>query len=552
MGICSTLLSKGYFPKEAPDVFVTNSFGAASSDIYNEWKSLEVFKSTPMRGRKNASKYNYKLNDCEPELISLPKRNFERRPISITHPIPQLLLCHEYQNNWRSIQKWLSRQRFSLDKIRVGTSPRGLQSIDFSLHQTKVNLIKSSSDWIVETDIARFYPSIYTHSITWAAYGKEKVKNNLNRYKGTLADRLDTLTRKCNRNQTIGIPIGPETSRIFAEIISSRIDDDLKGQNVELNDNTADRLQDDWSIGATTLTDAEYALSQIMLSYRSYGLDINGTKTQINHLKSVYRNDGIEELNNFIANDYTFKGVRLKRFIDATLRIQSSYPKNPIISYSLSILENQSFTAADSAYLESFLLQAAVIAPLSLPKICRIIVNQDRMTNQLSRKRIANRFSELMARSLEKGETFEAIWFLYTIRGLRKKISTSKIRELIEVPSGSVIPLLLLDMRSKGLTTGKLPEHSWLQLIDKNDTKSHWSWLMAYEGVRNGWLPDNSGNMNKPFFQTLTSNSVSFYDKTKNVQRSAAVAARRKTASIANWKRTVEMLKSLRDIGLDY
>lgn len=48
------------------------------------------------------------------------------------------------------------------------------------------------------TDIADCYPSIYTHSITWAMYGKEKVKNDENKCSGSLGDKIDKKYLECN------------------------------------------------------------------------------------------------------------------------------------------------------------------------------------------------------------------------------------------------------------------------------------------------------------------------------------------------------------------
>ena len=38
---------------------------------------------------------------------------------------------------------------------------------------------------------------------------------------------LDRLTRNCNQRQTVGIAIGPDTSRIISELILSRVDAEL-------------------------------------------------------------------------------------------------------------------------------------------------------------------------------------------------------------------------------------------------------------------------------------------------------------------------------------
>ena len=201
--ISRALLSKGYFPKELPPTFTTKDFGAYSDDILDAWEKSGMFSRRAHR--TNRDSYCYKLTSAEAEVISMPKRGYERRSIHITHPVPQALISYEMSDNWAIIYRWLSRQTFSEDKIQISNSyGRSVKGINFHLHRAKVEHIQAVSDWLVKTDISRFYPSIYTHSIPWAAYGKERVKQNLKRYKGSFADRLDSLLRSCNRDQTIG------------------------------------------------------------------------------------------------------------------------------------------------------------------------------------------------------------------------------------------------------------------------------------------------------------------------------------------------------------
>jgi len=272
--IQKALLSKGYFPKELPPTFTTADFGASSVEILGEWRAAKVFSTNEKVGKtalkkKRRDAYTYDVDSAEAEIITKPKRGYERRNIHITHPVPQALLTHELSQNWASVQKWLSKQTFSADEIRVSeTFDRSIKGINFPLHRAKKAYLEATSDWLVKTDITRFYPSIYTHSIPWAAYGKEQVKSAMSSYKGSLADRLDVLVRACNRNQTIGIPIGPETSRILAEIISARIDVDFHTKCPSIGFESVDRLQDDWTIGVETLERAENVLSVITTIYR--------------------------------------------------------------------------------------------------------------------------------------------------------------------------------------------------------------------------------------------------------------------------------------------
>ena len=73
-------------------------------------------------------------------------------------------------------------------------------------------------------DISKCFDSIYTHSIAWAVLGLDVVKENVNSSKKTFSGKFDKFIQYANYGETNGILIGPEFSRIFAEIILQKID----------------------------------------------------------------------------------------------------------------------------------------------------------------------------------------------------------------------------------------------------------------------------------------------------------------------------------------
>lgn len=75
---------------------------------------------------------------------------------------------------------------------------------------------------LLTMDIASCFYHIYTHTISWAIKGKEEAKELVN--KATFENNFDRLMQHTNYNETNGIIVGPEISRIFAEIILQRID----------------------------------------------------------------------------------------------------------------------------------------------------------------------------------------------------------------------------------------------------------------------------------------------------------------------------------------
>ncbi len=78
-------------------------------------------------------------------------------------------------------------------------------------------------DSLVTLDVSKCFDSIYTHSLSWAIKDKEFTKKHV-AVESTFAQEFDSLMRYTNHNETNGIVIGPEVSRIFAELIFQSID----------------------------------------------------------------------------------------------------------------------------------------------------------------------------------------------------------------------------------------------------------------------------------------------------------------------------------------
>ncbi len=76
--------------------------------------------------------------------------------------------------------------------------------------------------YLMDFDIGKCFYNIYTHSLSWAVKDKDSAKLNAN--KQTFENQFDKLMQQSNYNETNGIVVGPEISRIFAEIILQQID----------------------------------------------------------------------------------------------------------------------------------------------------------------------------------------------------------------------------------------------------------------------------------------------------------------------------------------
>ncbi len=547
------LVSRGYFPRELPPAFTTADFGQHCLEIVSDWKSFGVFSTKRKAQAKFPNAYRYKLAPAEAEVLSAPKRGYERRTLHITHPVPQALLSLEIAKNWLVVKRWLARRAYSLDSVAIDSGfERAVEGIDFAVHSAKKSYIESLSNWVVRTDITRFYPSVYTHSISWAAYGKERVKPKPILYDGCLADRFDQLVRACNRNETVGIPIGPETSRILAEIISARIDESFAKCHPELQPESVDRLQDDWFVGVASFAQAEAVLHSIASCYRAFGLAINGSKTSIVNLVASSRPHWSSDLKSFLSHRTgSLGGERLRSFLSLGLRLQCEAPSEPVLTFLLSVLEGTRWHPSDVEPLESFLLKAAVIAPQSMDRICGLLLNIHSRTGRISVARVGERFLELVQLNLAKDHHYEVIWLLYALRGLNYEVDVERFRSDLEGSFSSAIALILLDIEARGHLNGALPKKLWLSRITSDSICSDGIWLLAYEAGRHGWMPIPRTIMQSALFRPLINRDVVFYDEGRNVSFSERLARRRRHLSRESRLRVLSLLESLRGFDWD-
>lgn len=199
----------------------------------------------------------------KPFLYKINRSHRTRNTLAIIHPAHQIKIAKFISDFENSIIQSCARSTFSLRypaatlKIYSKGSTANIkkrwalglpdQNIGESIHTDYspsffaykkyilLNLFFSSNELVrLESrfshlrtlDVSRCFFNIYTHSITWAQKDKDFSKKYSNHY--SFEQQFDTLMQKANYNETAGIVVGPEVSRIFAEIILQRVDLDLE------------------------------------------------------------------------------------------------------------------------------------------------------------------------------------------------------------------------------------------------------------------------------------------------------------------------------------
>ncbi len=137
--------------------------------------------------------------------------------------------------------------------------------------------------YMMKMDILNCFNNIYTHSVDWAYLGsKEIAKANINNSE-RFSYIIDELMQYMNYRETNGILIGPEFSRLFAEIILTRIDNliysDLKKMGINYKkEYEIARFLDDIFIFSSSKDTLEKIAEIVREKYLDYKLTINDQK----------------------------------------------------------------------------------------------------------------------------------------------------------------------------------------------------------------------------------------------------------------------------------
>lgn len=175
-------------------------------------------------------------------------------------------------------------------------------------------------------DISKCFFNIYTHSICWAQKEKDFSKKNAKRY--SFEQQFDEIMQKANYNETAGILVWPEASRIFAEIILQKVDVELERMASERKlqsdkDYAIRRYVDDYFIFTNGLDQSEAVQEILSVVLEDYKLFLNMDKqvdfdrsfvTKVSRVKyEVIRicNELVEAISSPIDIDHQKPGTKL-------------------------------------------------------------------------------------------------------------------------------------------------------------------------------------------------------------------------------------------------
>lgn len=290
-----------------------NAFAALLFGCYEKGK-----RSGALQHRLNALFYPYHFNIAH-------KAN-KNRTLSIIHPYNQWQVVEFYDKYKYSILYLCNQSNYSLRKPhkiaqyfyyrdRLHRKLLGHESDKVELffneyenlktyfsYEKYSNIYKFYEDYryqraekkfkhLVKFDLQSCFDSIYTHTISWATAGGANKVKVLPGYHGSwVDDAFDNLMQSVNARETNGIVIGPEFSRIFAEIILQYVDQKVEQELLNSKDSKESirhksdyecyRYVDDYFLFYNEEKDRNLFMESLTKWLKEFKLQINPSKTE--------------------------------------------------------------------------------------------------------------------------------------------------------------------------------------------------------------------------------------------------------------------------------
>ncbi|MFH2134361.1 MAG: RNA-directed DNA polymerase [Pseudomonadota bacterium] len=494
------LLSLGFFPAQVPTCFTSQKFSSVAVEVGKKWRAINAHRCK---------------EECAYERYSVARVGHNRRPICIPNPAAQYFLSDCISDNWRIINNKFSKSKLSVSIPKLGAEIGRAISITPIRDLNEIKLLQSVKHrYCLNTDISQFFPSIYTHAISWATEGKEIAKKKANRNNRTLlGPKLDELCRYTQSNQTIGIPIGPDTSHILAELVGSAIDLEIKKTLGKWPHGF--RHVDDFSLYFETENEALRALTAISSALATYELKINIQKTKVSPIEESSSDSWTHQFDSFIFSvKRQSQRKDIHRFFDLTFSLAKSNEDESVIQYALRRIETEIIKSSNWEIFQAYLLRCMDCYPNTIPE-CALIISTYIQHIPAIVLKTKNQWKDYLSSRLAEHAPLahhsEVAWLLWLSLRLGIKINSKAVTQ-IESMRSSICLLLALALESNKLLARRLSRKA-LPSLNSPDSLYGEYWLLMYEGAIKGWLPASLPAIQAdPYFSELENKHVEFID----------------------------------------
>ncbi len=494
-----SILSRGLLPAELPPSFSTSEYAKVVTTKFSTLPAIYADEKKSTRMMRH----------------SYTKVGIFRRSLGIPNPISFVSLAKEVADSWVEIAKHVDQSPYSVS-TPVRAAGRAIKPLhDMSEPLERRLRIRTGAKYCLHADISQCYSSLYTHSIPWAIHTKNVAKAKRTD-KTLLGNRLDASIRRTQDSQTVGVPIGPDTSLVAAEIILTAIDLELGKQLGK----GGFRFIDDYEFCFSTYAQVEDALSAILNVVEDYELRLNAKKTRIIELPAPLETDWASEIRLLpIGRNPKSQRFQLMRVFDRAAVLSKQHSDATVLKYTVSKIRNIDVDLSNHPLVESLLLQMLTADPSVISDVLQTLIDLEGKGHATDLGHLGDALNSILEVHAPARHDNEVAWALWGCLRWRVNLSQLAVKKL-EICRNSVVGILALDLMQHGLAPGL--DSTWHQSLMSDQELRDQHWLLSYEANVQGWLPSNSPNdhvLKDAGFAFLKSNGVRFYNSVKRTSK---------------------------------
>jgi Reverse transcriptase (RNA-dependent DNA polymerase) len=474
------LLSTAYLPEELPPTVTSREYSEFCRRHY------AVVRAEKDKLIKLATNY---------DTYSAPRNVPGRRALAVVHPLAQLGVSLMITERRQEIKSLLKKSGTSLYNVaEAPVQSKAFAGLDFKRRRTFAAKLHSEKHFILQADISRFFYTAYTHSIPWAVLGKEKAKELLRTDRKKLnahwSSKIDEALQSCQSRETFGIPVGPDTSRILAELLLAGVEAD-KSLSKYLNSRNAFRLLDDFSIGFDDEGDAKQALRAIRQVLWKYNLQLNEEKTKIITSPLIFREKWKLDFDKAPLSqiDPEQQLRDIEYLVDLALNACFESRAGTPAQWACRRLSRAKVLVGTFHPLLDAMFRLSRDFPICISHVVGFLINNQALCcDPKIKTRVHSWIRSILASHLPQGHNFEVAWCLVAAGVLRIKLEEADVPADGTFP-GSIVLALFGLLWERNLISFSLSRWDWRGILRKQGTFGE-NWLLLYEAVRRKWTND--------------------------------------------------------------
>ncbi|AWR21321.1 RNA-directed DNA polymerase [Aurantimicrobium photophilum] len=303
-----SLLSANYFPRmkarktELPSLFTTSDF---TPEVSNQLLGRDRLANTRAKRGFGAVSYGQTRHEGSVRVTHIP------------HPWSHCNVVNALIEGWEALEPLSLNKNSAIrpmvfrdGRVFVSNYSDGLYPED-----NWDEISEFGATHRAKFDIKEFYPSIYTHTLAWAALGRDFVQANLksDAVRNHFSTKVENALLDSNRKMSKGILIGPATSNLVAEYLLSGVDAKLR----EFFDNRFRRHIDDYTFYAQSRAEVTRFQSILENELSKLQLSINPHKTLMETVDIPASPKWLLELNEIDVHDLNSPESLLKYWVKA-------------------------------------------------------------------------------------------------------------------------------------------------------------------------------------------------------------------------------------------